>query len=129
MLVSAFYAEHPGKRLQLDGYIWTKSKFLGLSIGVHMVGQACVSVLDYDEEYLVTFPNAYGRCLPMIVISSFIFSFVVDTICMYYFTCTCYFCTRSILTTPWVELGGKCNITCAKTGYSAEIEFLTKVVK
>jgi len=33
---------------------------------------------------------------------------------------------RSILTVPWVELGGSVSITCAKTGYSATVEFLTK---
>ena len=27
---------------------------------------------------------------------------------------------------PWVELGGSVSITCAKTGYSANVEFLTK---
>ena len=33
---------------------------------------------------------------------------------------------RSILTLPWVELGGKVSITCAKTGYSATVIFHTK---
>ncbi|KAK7070467.1 Oxysterol-binding protein-related protein 9 [Halocaridina rubra] len=33
---------------------------------------------------------------------------------------------RSILTVPWVELGGTCQITCSKTGHSANVEFLTK---
>ncbi|KAJ8779621.1 hypothetical protein J1605_012505 [Eschrichtius robustus] len=33
---------------------------------------------------------------------------------------------RSILTVPWVELGGECNINCSKTGYSANIVFHTK---
>ena len=33
---------------------------------------------------------------------------------------------RSILTYPWVELGGKVNITCAKTGYNASVTFHTK---
>ncbi|XP_050400824.1 oxysterol-binding protein-related protein 9 [Patella vulgata] len=91
--ISAFYAEHFNKRITLDGYIWTKSKFLGLSIGVHMIGQAVVSLLDFDEHYTITFPNGYGR---------------------------------SILTVPWVELGSKVHITCAKTGYNATIDFLTK---
>ena len=60
-LVSAFYAEHFNKKISLDAYIWTKSKFLGLSIGVHLIGQAVISVIDYDEEYTITFPNGYGR--------------------------------------------------------------------
>ncbi|KRX53003.1 Oxysterol-binding protein-related protein 9 [Trichinella sp. T9] len=91
--VSAFYVEHPSKKLQLNGHIWTKSKFLGLSIAVHNVGQTCLSVLERGEEYLFDFPNGYGR---------------------------------SILTTPWVEFGGKCSIRCEKTSYHADIEFSTK---
>lgn len=59
-----------------------------------MVGKAVLSVLDYDEEYVMTFPSAYGR---------------------------------SILTVPWFEMGGPVSIVCAKTGYYANIEFLTKV--
>lgn len=33
---------------------------------------------------------------------------------------------RSILTVPWIELGGSVQITCPNTGYRADIEFLTK---
>ncbi|GLH14142.1 Oxysterol-binding protein [Gryllus bimaculatus] len=33
---------------------------------------------------------------------------------------------RSIISVPWVELGGKVTINCAKTGYSANIIFHTK---
>ncbi|XP_075689101.1 oxysterol-binding protein-related protein 9 isoform X3 [Rhinoderma darwinii] len=91
--ISAFYAECYNKRIQFNAHIWTKSKFLGMSIGVHNIGQGCVSCLDYDEHYILTFPNGYGR---------------------------------SILTVPWVELGGECNISCSKTGYSATIMFHTK---
>ncbi|KAK2161827.1 hypothetical protein NP493_1555g00006 [Ridgeia piscesae] len=91
--ISAFYAEHFKNRISIDGYVWTKSKFLGLSVGVYMVGQSVLSVADYGEEYIMTFPNAYGR---------------------------------SILTVPWIELGGKIEITCAKTGYHATVDFLTK---
>ncbi|KAK8395615.1 hypothetical protein O3P69_005608 [Scylla paramamosain] len=91
--ISAFYAEHKTKRISFCGHIWTKSKFLGLSICVNNIGQGCVSLLDHDEEYILNFPSGYGR---------------------------------SILTVPWVELGGTCQITCNKTGYSASVEFLTK---
>jgi len=91
--ISACYAEHYNKRISYCAHVWTKSKFLGLSIGVHNIGQGCISVLDYDEEYIVTFPNGYGR---------------------------------SILTIPWVELGGSVTITCTKTGYNANVEFITK---
>lgn len=91
--ISAFYAECENKRICFNSQIWTKSKFLGLSIGVHMMGSGSVFVSDHDEEYIMTFPNAYGR---------------------------------SILTVPWVELGGRTEITCAKSGYSSQIELHTK---
>ena len=26
-----------------------------------MIGQAVISVPDWDEEYIITFPNGYGR--------------------------------------------------------------------
>lgn len=38
-LVSAFYAECFNKKIQFNAHIWTKSKFLGMSIGVHNIGQ------------------------------------------------------------------------------------------
>lgn len=91
--VSAFYAEHYNKRISFNAHVYTKSKFLGLSVCVYNIGQGVVSVLDYDEEYIVTFPNGYGR---------------------------------SILTVPWIELGGSVTITCPKTGYYSNIEFITK---
>jgi hypothetical protein len=91
--ISAFYAEHYNKRISFNAHVYTKSKFLGLSVCVYNIGQGIVSVLDHDEEYIVTFPNGYGR---------------------------------SILTVPWIELGGTVTITCHKTGYSSNIEFLTK---
>lgn len=61
IIVSALYAENRSKQISFGAHIWTKSKFLGLSIGVENVGQGCVSVLPYDEEYIVTFPNGYAR--------------------------------------------------------------------
>ncbi|XP_065183237.1 oxysterol-binding protein-related protein 9-like [Sycon ciliatum] len=33
---------------------------------------------------------------------------------------------RSILTTPWMEMGGRCTIECPTTGYSAAIDFHCK---
>lgn len=59
--VSAFYAEHYNKKISFTAYVWTKSKFLGLSIGVHNIGQGIVTLSEYNEEYIVTFPNGYGR--------------------------------------------------------------------
>jgi len=91
--ISAFYAECPAHQISCNGYIWTKSKFLGLGIGVEMVGQGVVTLVEHDEDYIVTFPKGYGR---------------------------------SILTIPWVELGGTVEIKCAKTGYSGKIDLYTK---
>ena len=34
---------------------------------------------------------------------------------------------RSILTVPWLELGGKCHIECLQNGYTADVEFHCKV--
>ncbi|KAI1289584.1 Oxysterol-binding protein-related protein 9 [Halotydeus destructor] len=91
--ISAFYAEHIERKIICSASIYTKSAFLGLSIGVHHIGHGSITLLDRDEEYTVSFPSAYGR---------------------------------SILTVPWIELGGNVAINCAKTGYSASIDFLTK---
>ena len=38
--VSAFYFECPEKEMYMNGSIWTKSKFMGMSIGVVMVGKS-----------------------------------------------------------------------------------------
>ncbi|KAF6209182.1 hypothetical protein GE061_014927 [Apolygus lucorum] len=61
--VSAFYAECPKKRVSCTAYVWTKSKFLGLSIAVVNEGKAQVNFLDHDEQYTLAFPSAYGRSI------------------------------------------------------------------
>ncbi|XP_077515349.1 oxysterol-binding protein-related protein 9-like isoform X2 [Amblyomma americanum] len=61
--VSAFYAEHAAKGIACCAHIWTKSKYLGMSIGVHNVGQGCIMFLRHDEEYVVSFPSGYGRSI------------------------------------------------------------------
>ncbi|XP_055858822.1 oxysterol-binding protein-related protein 9 isoform X3 [Episyrphus balteatus] len=91
--ISAFYAEHYNRKITFAAHVWTKSKFLGLSIGVHNIGEGIVTLCDLNEEYILTFPNGYGR---------------------------------SILTVPWIELGGSVEIKCPQTGYHTDIEFLTK---
>lgn len=62
--ISAFYAEHVNRRIQFSAWVWTKSKFLGLSIGVHNIGKGTVTLLDLGEEYTLAFPNGYGRLVP-----------------------------------------------------------------
>ncbi|XP_062972714.1 oxysterol-binding protein-related protein 11 isoform X1 [Elgaria multicarinata webbii] len=91
--VSGFYAECGERKMCVNAHVWTKSKFLGMSIGVTMVGEGILSLLEHGEEYTFSLPCAYAR---------------------------------SILTVPWVELGGKVSVNCAKTGYSASITFHTK---
>uniref|UniRef100_A0A8D0AUT5 Oxysterol binding protein like 11 n=1 Tax=Sander lucioperca TaxID=283035 RepID=A0A8D0AUT5_SANLU len=87
-----FVAEQE-RQICVNTHVWTKSKFMGMSIGVSMIGEGCLYLLEHDEEYTFTLPCAYAR---------------------------------SILTVPWVELGGKININCAKSGYSAILTFQTK---
>ncbi|XP_006092899.1 oxysterol-binding protein-related protein 11 [Myotis lucifugus] len=91
--VSGFYAECAERKMCVNAHVWTKSKFLGMSIGVTMVGEGILCLLEHGEEYTFSLPCAYAR---------------------------------SILTVPWVELGGKVSVNCAKTGYSASITFHTK---
>ncbi|XP_026127272.1 oxysterol-binding protein-related protein 11-like isoform X1 [Carassius auratus] len=91
--VSGFYAECQERQMCVNTHVWTKSKFMGMSIGVTMIGEGNLHLLEHGEEYTFSLPSAYAR---------------------------------SILTVPWVELGGKVNVNCAKTGYSAVITFQTK---
>ncbi|KAL4618092.1 oxysterol-binding protein-related protein 11 isoform X1 [Arapaima gigas] len=91
--ISAFYAECVERQMCVNTHVWTKSKFMGMSIGVSMIGEGVLHLLEHGEEYTFTVPSAFAR---------------------------------SILTVPWVELGGKVNVNCAKTGYSAAITFQTK---
>ncbi|XP_051811738.1 oxysterol-binding protein-related protein 10 isoform X3 [Acanthochromis polyacanthus] len=91
--VSGFYCECRERRMCVNTHVWTKSKFMGMSIGVSMVGEGVLCLLEHDEEYVFTLPCAYAR---------------------------------SILTVPWVELGGKVSINCVKSGYSATVTFHTK---
>lgn len=90
-LVSAFYAECANKKISMNTHIWTKSKFYGMSIGVINIGEGkkkfydrfifvikkneklkiliatsleisgVIYLPEYNEEYVITFPNAYCR--------------------------------------------------------------------
>ncbi|KAB5586380.1 hypothetical protein PHYPO_G00000920 [Pangasianodon hypophthalmus] len=91
--VSGFYCECKERGMCVNAHVWTKSKFMGMSVGVSMVGEGVLHLLEHEEQYVFTLPCAYAR---------------------------------SILTVPWVELGGKVSICCAKTGYSATVTFHTK---
>lgn len=49
--VSAFYAECLSKKIQFNAHIWTKSKFLGMSIGVHNIGQGIQVTPSYASTH------------------------------------------------------------------------------
>uniref|UniRef100_A0A1I8FXJ8 Oxysterol-binding protein n=1 Tax=Macrostomum lignano TaxID=282301 RepID=A0A1I8FXJ8_9PLAT len=91
--VTAFYLECPQKQIWLNASIYTKSKFMGMSIGVNMIGKLQLHLLGHGEVYSIQLPSAYAR---------------------------------SILTVPWVELGDKVSISCAKSRFSASVIFHTK---
>ncbi|XP_046562264.1 oxysterol-binding protein-related protein 11-like isoform X1 [Haliotis rubra] len=61
--VSAFYFECPEKQMCMNASIWTKSKFMGMSIGVVMVGKVHLKLLSHGEEYTFTLPSAYARSI------------------------------------------------------------------
>ena len=61
--VTAFYFECPSKNMTLHGSIWTKSQFLGMSIGAQMIGQITVNLLNRGEQYTMTLPSAYARSI------------------------------------------------------------------
>ena len=45
--VSAFYFECPSKKMKMNASIYTKSKFMGMSIGVSMIGKGDFFFLSY----------------------------------------------------------------------------------
>ncbi|XP_033105231.1 oxysterol-binding protein-related protein 11-like [Anneissia japonica] len=61
--VTAFYTECPEKRIRMNAWIWTKSKFMGMSVGVVMVGDGNIHLLEHNENYTLTFPSAFGRSI------------------------------------------------------------------
>ena len=73
-----------------------------------------VHFLKYNEEYIAQIPNGYVRYVVIIVVRISIYTLA----CVY----------RSILTIPWFEFGGECPISCKQSGYSANVEFHTKVL-
>lgn len=85
---------------------------------MHNIGEGIVTLVEHSEEYIVTFPNGYGRYER---IENQIEKKLKNIACTS--SLPLY---RSILTVPWIELGGTVEIRCPQTGYHATIEFLTK---
>ena len=113
----------------MNGSIWTKSKFLGLSLGVNFIGSGrwSLSLPSHCPTHL-TVPSSPPISLPLPPISSHSLSVklhLLDYDEVYEANLPNAY-ARSILTVPWMEMGGKCVISCAKTGYSADIDFQCK---
>ena len=43
--ISAFYLEHLNKRIQLEGYSWTKSNFMGYYASIATIGKSVLTLL------------------------------------------------------------------------------------
>eukprot|EP00117_Sycon_ciliatum_P032512 scpid49945/ scgid25193/ Oxysterol-binding protein-related protein 11 len=59
--VSAFHVSARGLSLTAD--VTCKSKFLGMSAGVDISGQGCLTVSAHNEDYIFTFPSVYCRSI------------------------------------------------------------------
>ncbi|OCT74184.1 hypothetical protein XELAEV_18033142mg [Xenopus laevis] len=61
--VSCFYCECKEKKMCVNAHVWTKSKFLGMSVGVSMVGEGILRLMEHSEESVFTLPSAYVRSI------------------------------------------------------------------
>ena len=52
--VSGFYAECQERRMCVNTHVWTKSKFMGMSIGVSMIGEGKTIFVLMNLKNLVT---------------------------------------------------------------------------
>ncbi|PVU86954.1 hypothetical protein BB560_006578, partial [Smittium megazygosporum] len=59
MTAFAYYC--PEKNTFIEGDLRPKGKFLGNSVGVFLSGSTRIYLKDFDEEYIVTYPNMYAR--------------------------------------------------------------------
>jgi oxysterol-binding protein-related protein 8 len=59
--VSAFYGSNRAAGFVLTGSIYFRSKFMGNSTAAILDGFATAYMLNYVEEYILTFPSAYAR--------------------------------------------------------------------
>ncbi|XP_077577321.1 oxysterol-binding protein-related protein 10-like [Stigmatopora nigra] len=56
--VSGFYYECKEKRMFVKTHVWTKSKFMGMSVGVSMVGEGVLHLSEHNKDYVFTLPCA-----------------------------------------------------------------------
>lgn len=161
--------------MYVTGYAWTKSRFLGLSLGVHFIGKGqChptpLHILTplpshtntpsfthtpppftcahtHYTHILTLYPhthtppfththNTHCSSPPFTGLWGGIHSNPAQCLCKVSTLSILDCCVaaidsspshRSILTYPWMEMGGKCHLECAQTGYAADLEFHCKV--
>ncbi|XP_013092942.2 oxysterol-binding protein-related protein 11-like isoform X1 [Biomphalaria glabrata] len=61
--ISAFYFGSPDGKVKMNASIYTKSKFMGMSIGVSMIGKVKLSFEELKEDYIFGMPSAYARSI------------------------------------------------------------------
>ncbi|XP_023227198.1 oxysterol-binding protein-related protein 11-like [Centruroides sculpturatus] len=65
-LMSSFYIECQKKKMFAEACITIKSKFLGISIGINLLGEGNIHLLEHGETYNFTFPSAFARSIPTV---------------------------------------------------------------
>ena len=111
--MSAFYTECQARNISFTGNIYTKSAFMGLSVAVSLqcVTSRIKAINIYTILPLQVHNVGEGKISVLDHGEDYVLTFPSG---------------NSIMTTPWVELGGGCKITCPQSGYSANIEFKHK---
>merc|ERR1719419_1293954 len=61
--VSAFYVECPSASIEASCWLLSKAKFRGFHVKVKNEGDLSLNLIDLNEQYVVTFPDGYGRAI------------------------------------------------------------------
>nr|CAB3264581.1 oxysterol-binding protein-related protein 11-like [Phallusia mammillata] len=61
--VSAFYTSCSERGIEVNSHIWTRSKFMNMSVGVVNIGEGTITLTDFNEHYVMTYPSAYARSI------------------------------------------------------------------
>nr|XP_026693668.1 oxysterol-binding protein-related protein 11-like isoform X2 [Ciona intestinalis] len=61
--ISAFFMSCPDKGIKLESSIWTRSKFMNMSVGVMNVGEGILTLTPHNEVYTMTYPSAFARSI------------------------------------------------------------------
>lgn len=81
--VSGFYCECREQRMCVNTHVWTKSKFMGMSIGVSMVGEGEVSTSNTVHKFTfsVTSYRICRRISRRLISDSFLVKFIEIHVC------------------------------------------------